>query len=204
MLEHTLDIIWQPHKAWKLIREENQSHIQVFLRHVPLLALIPTLAAYYGVTRLGWVVGDGGLVRMTAESAMSLCAIAYVALVAGVFFLGKFVYWMSKTYGVEGDAEIRRNEAFALVVYVTVPVFLSGAIVAYPNLWMNTFFIGIAIGYTVYLIYEGIPILMNLRKAQAYMYSTSVVTASLVVMVTLLISTVVIWGMGIGPVYIDG
>lgn len=55
----------------------------------------------------------------------------------------------------------------------------------------------------MYLIYEGVPILMSLDKDRAFMYSSSIVTVGLVLMVTAMIATVIIWGMGLGPVFAD-
>ena len=203
ILDHTLGIMLHPDSEWKAIRNERHSFLQVFLSHVPLLALIPTLSAYYGVTQVGWSIGDGDPIRLTAASAMSLCGITYVALLAGVYILGEFINWMSRTYGVRDDAEKRHYEGTALAVYVTTPVFLVGIFSVYPDMWLNAIAICIAGAYAVYLVYEGIPILMDIPKERAFMYATSVVTVGLVLMVIVRIGSVLVWGMGIGPVYVD-
>jgi hypothetical protein len=203
MLEHTLGIMLHPDREWQAIRNEKHSFLQVFLSHVPLLALIPTLAAYYGVTQVGWSIGDGAPVRLSAESAMSLCAVTYVSLLAGVYILGEFINWMARTYGVREEGEVRHYEGTALAVYVSTPVFLAGIFMLYPDIWVNALATMIAGGYAVYLVYEGIPILMNLEKEQAFMYATSVVTIGLVMMVVVRVGSVLLWGLGVGPVYID-
>ncbi len=203
ILEHTLGILLHPDSEWKAIRNERHSFLQVFLSHVPFLALIPTLAAYFGVTQIGWTIGDGEPIRLTAASAMSLCGATYVALLAGVYILGEFINWMAKTYGVHENEEVRHYEGTALAVYVTTPVFLAGIFQVYPDLWLNAIVTVIAGAYAVYLVYEGIPILMNISKEQAFMYATSVVTVGLVLMVVVRIGSVLVWGMGIGPVYVD-
>lgn len=203
MLEHTLGIMLHPDREWQAIRNEKHSFLQVFLSHVPLLALIPTLAAYYGVTQVGWSIGDGAPVRLSTESAMSLCAVTYVALLAGVYILGEFINWMARTYGVREQGAVRHYEGTALAVYVATPVFLAGIFMLYPDIWVNALATMIAGGYAVYLVYEGIPILMNLEKEQAFMYATSVVTIGLVLMVVVRVGSVLLWGLGVGPVYID-
>lgn len=203
MLEHTVGILLHPDKEWRAIRNERHSFLQVFLSHVPLLALIPTLAFYYGVTQVGWSAAGGDMVRLTPASAMSLCGATYVALLAGVYILGEFINWMARTYGVEDDAEKRHYEGTALAVYVTIPVFLAGIFGVYPDMWVNAIATIIAGCYSVYLIYEGIPILMNIPKERAFMYATSVVTVGLVLMVVVRVGSVIVWGMGMGPVYAD-
>lgn len=203
VLEHTFGILLHPDSEWKSIRNERHSFLQVFLSHVPFLALIPTIAAYFGVTMVGWSIGSGDAVRLTPSSALSLCAITYVSLLAGVFILGEFINWMSRTYGVRDAQEQRHYEGTALAVYCSVPLFFAGAFMLFPNIWLNAAVTCIAAAYAVYLVYEGIPILMNIDKERAFMYASSVVTVALVLLVSVRIGSVLLWGMGIGPVYVD-
>ncbi|MDN3638943.1 Yip1 family protein [Simiduia curdlanivorans] len=203
LLEHTLGILLHPDQEWKAIRNERHSFAQVFFSHVPILALIPPVAAFIGVTQVGWTIGDGDVVKLTVESALSLCIMTYIALMVGVYVLGEFINWMAKTYGVTDSAEKRHYEGTALAVYITTPVFLAGIAGIYPELWLNAVATILAGCYAVYLVYEGIPILMNIDKERAFMYATSVVTVGLVMLVIVRVGTVIVWGMGIGPVYVD-
>lgn len=203
ILQHTLGILFRPQTEWQAIRNEKNSHIQVFVSHIPFLALIPAICAYIGVTKVGWAVGGADVVKLTPISAVSLCVLTYVALLAGVYLLGEFINWMSKTYGVKSDDPRRHYESTALAVYVSTPTFIAGLALLYPNLWLVVGIMGLAAAYSVYLIYQGMPILMNIGKEQAFLYATSVVTVGLVLVVSTLVATVVIWGMGIGPVYVN-
>lgn len=200
-LQHTLGILIHPASEWKAIRNEKNSFLQVFVSHVPLLALIPSVCAYIGVTQVGWTVGDGDPVRLTPASAASLCALTYVALLVGVYLLGEFINWMSKTYGVVDSDEKRHYEGTALAVYVSTPIMLAGVANLYPQLWLIVAAMGLAGAYAVYLIYEGIPILMNISRERAFMFASSIVTVGLVLMISVMMVTAVIWGMGVGPVY---
>ncbi len=202
-LDHTLGILTNPDQEWQLIRDQKQSFRGVFLTHIPFLALIPVLAAFYGVTQVGWAIGDADPVKLSVESAMSLCALTYVALLAGIFILGEFVNWMSKTYGVEGPEDRVHYDGTALAVFVTTPLLLVGVFLVYPVLWLNALAMVVAGCYSLYLIYEGLPILMNIDKDRAFMYASSIVTVGLVLMVTAMIGTVLIWGMGVGPEFVD-
>lgn len=203
MLEHTLGILLHPDSEWKAIRNEKHSFKQVFISHVPLLALIPAVSFYIGVTQVGWSFGSGDPIKLTSMSALSLCGLTYLSLLVGVYLLGEFINWMAKTYGVKDSEERRHYEGTALAVYVTTPVFLVGIFGLYPNLWLNAAATFIAGAYAVYLIYEGIPILMDINKDQAFMYASSVVTIGLVLMVLVRVSAVIVWSVGLGPVYVD-
>lgn len=203
MLSHSLGIFLHPDKEWKSIRNDHKSFLGVFLTHAPLLALIPTISAYYGVTQIGWSVGSGQVIKLSNDSALSLCVITYFALLAGVFVLGEFINWMARNYGAKDSDERVHYEGTALAVYALTPLFLVGALQAYPSLWLNAIATIVAGAYAVYLIYEGIPILMNINKDQAFMFASSVITVGLVMLVIVRIGSVLLWSMGIGPVYID-
>lgn len=200
ILEHTLGMFLHPDDEWKQIRNERHSFLQVFMSHMPILALIPVLAAYYGVTQVGWSIGDN-VTKLTPESALILCAFTYVAQLAAVYVLGEYVNWMAHSFGVKEEGAQRHYEGTALAVYAASPLMLAGVIMIYPEPWVVASVYLVAIAYAVYLLYEGTPILMNIPKEQAFIYSSSIVTVGLVLSVVVLISTVIVWGMGFGPVY---
>jgi hypothetical protein len=203
ILQHTLGIMTNPANEWKAIRGETNSSIQVFVSHVPFLALIPSVCAFIGVTQVGWQIGGGAVVKLSYASAATLCSLTFVAILAAVYVLGEFIHWMSRTYGVEDPEQKRHYESMALAVYVATPVLIAGVANLYPQLWVVAIAMGLGACYATYLVYEGIPILMNIDKERGFMYATSVITVALVLAVTLMMLTVVTWGMGVGPVYID-
>lgn len=200
LLSHTIGIFTHPDKEWEAIRADRHSYLQLFLSHVPILALIPAVAGYIGVTQFGFELG-GHLARLTPASAGLLAAVTYFSILAGVYLLGEFINWMAKSYGVEGDEPTRHYEGTALAVFVTTPIFLASIVLIYPHLWLTVAVIGLAGCYSVYLIYEGIPILMNMSKERAFLYACAVITVALVMMVTVMVGSVILWSMGIGPVY---
>lgn len=203
VLKHTLGLFLHPDEEWKKIRNERHSFIQVFMSHVPILALIPVLAAYYGVTQVGWSVTGGEVVRLTSESALLLCSFTYLAQLVAVYVLGEYINWMAHSFGVKEVGSQRHYEGTALSVYAATPLMLAGIVMLYPEPWVVVSVYFAAIAYAVYLLYEGTPILMNIPKGQAFIYASSIVTIGLVLSVVIMISTVIVWGMGFGPVYID-
>lgn len=201
-LQHTLGIFVNPDREWQRIRAEKQSFLRVYAVHVPLLALIPVIAAYFGVTQVGWRVGGGDPVRLTSESALMLCVAAYFAQLVAVYILGEYINWMSRSFGVSDTASERHYEGTALAVYSATPMMLAGIVLIYPQLWLVATVFLVAACYSVYLIYEGIPILMNIPKERGFIYASSVITVGLVLAVVVMITTVIVWGSGMGPVFL--
>jgi hypothetical protein len=79
---------------------------------------------------------------------------------------------------------------------------LAGIVLVYPQLWLVATVFLVAACYSVYLIYEGIPILMNIPKERGFIYASSVITVGLVLAVVVMITTVIIWGSGLGPIFV--
>lgn len=202
ILEHTLGIFLHPDKEWKSIRSERHSFIQVFVSHMPILALVPVIAAYYGVTQVGWTIG-GDVTKLTSESALALCGFTYIAQLVTVYVLGEYINWMAHSFGVKEEGAQRHYEGTAMAVYVATPLMLAGIVMVYPEPWVVVSVYFVAIAYAVYLLYEGTPILMNIPKERGFIYASSIVTIGLVLAVVVMISTVIVWGMGFEPVYID-
>lgn len=196
-LSHSFGLLTHPDKEWESIRQESESVGRLYGGHILVLALIPAAAAYIGTTHVGWRVGGAELIKLTSASALQLCLLFYAAMVVGIYILGRFIDLFAATYGVR-EASPR---GFTLAAYTATPMFLLGVIAAYPNIWLNMLVGLAAIAYAVYLLYEGLPILMHIPKDRGFMFASSVLTVGLVMLVALMAITVVIWGMGVGPVY---
>lgn len=200
ILNHIWGIFAHPDEEWATIRSEPNTIGRHYITHALILALIPAIASYIGASQVGWTVGSGDTVyKLTSQSALFLCTLAYGAMVTGVVVLGKFVDFLSETY--QGEDHTPRG--IALATYVSTPVFLCGIIAAYPVLWLVMIVGLIGIAYAVYLLYEGVPILMDIPKERGFVFASAIITIALVMFVALLAITVIVWAVGIGPVFIS-
>lgn len=201
LLSHTMGIFTHPDQEWKAIRDDKESANSVFLSHIPLLALIPCVSAFIGVTQFGWSFGAGPINKLTVESAFTVVAISYVAIIVGVYLFGLFVDWMAETFGAADSAENHRG--IALAVYVATPMLVMGVLNLYPAIWFNAMATLVAGAYSVYLLYEGIPILMNIEKERGFLYASAALCVGLVLVVCIRVGSVLMWTWGVGPVYIS-
>ncbi|PCM43694.1 Yip1 family protein [Marinobacter sp. ANT_B65] len=198
-LTHTFGLLTHPDQQWEAIRKESESVTRLYTGHVLLLALIPALAGFIGTSQVGWQIGDGQVTRLSVSSALSLSVLFYGAMLAGIFILGKFIDFFAATY----DAVERTPRGVTMAAYTATPIFLIGVIAVYPNIWVNMLAGLVAIAYAVYLLYEGLPILMKIPEERGFMFATAVLTVGLVMFVALLAMSVVIWSMGVGPIYVS-
>ncbi len=199
ILDHTVGMFINPEKEWSAIRKQDRSMLAEFLTHVPFIVLLPTLAFYYGVTEVGWQIGKREIIQLSDASAFGLCFLSYGAALVGIWVFAQFINWMAATYS---DEPINTHHGMALAVYTTLPIMLAGVAGAYPSIWFNASCMLVAGAYSIFLIYRGMPILMNIPKDRAFMYSSSVVTVALCLLVSMRVGTVLMWSMVIGPEYV--
>lgn len=199
ILSHVAGIFTHPDDEWASIRSEPNTIGTHYLNHALILALIPAVCGFIGSTKIGWTIGSSeAIYTLTTQSAMFLCMMFYGAMLVGIVVLGKFIDFLSATYQ-EADHTPR---GIALATYTTTPLFLSGFIALYPVLWVAMLVGLVAVAYSVYLLYEGVPILMDIPKDKGFIFASAIVTVGLVMFVALLAITVIFWAVGVGPVYV--
>jgi hypothetical protein len=92
-------------------------------------------------------------------------------------------------------------QCVTLAAFTAVPLLLLGVLQAYPVLLIN-FLVGlVALAYTVYLLYSGVPVMMGISKERGFLFSSAVLTFGLVSLVAMLAITVILWGFGVDPEY---
>jgi hypothetical protein len=197
VLGHVWGLLFHPEEEWKNIRKENCTIGKCYCSHVLLLAAIPPLAGYIGTTQVGWRVVSREVQRLTPDSALWIAILSYLTILVAVFTVGKLIHWMGQTYG----AKQTLPQCIALAAYTATPLFLIGIMLVYPLLWFNLL-VGLpALAYTVYLLYTGVPIVMGIPKERGFLFSSAVLAVGLVMLVAVLAATVILWDIGVGPVF---
>jgi len=201
LLSHLSGMFTHPDSEWDEIKKEHAGPAKLSA-YIGLLALIGPVCAYISTTQFGWQIGDGALIKLSTSSALVLSGLTYVAMVAGVFVLGYLVDWMSENYGSQHDDYAANG--IALTAYSCTPLFLAGFALLYPSPWINMLvFLG-AGAYAAYLMYDGLPHVLGIPEDRAFFFGGSILTLALVYLVSTLIGTVIIWGVGFGPEFISG
>ncbi len=197
MLQHVTGLLTQPRQEWEKIHTEEESVGECYLRHVLPLAALSPVAGIFGTTLIGWQIGSSVPVTLTVGSAVQIGIVYYLSILFSVFMIGVVIRWMGETYGAEQSL----SRCVALAAYTATPLFLVGAMQLYPVLWVN-FIVGLpALAYTVYLLYMGVPVMMEIPTERGFLFASAVLAVGLVTLVGLLVSSVMLWSFGIGPYF---
>lgn len=195
---HIAGILKDPKNEWALIEEEHYSAKTVFLTQISILAAIPAIALYIGVTQVGWSVAGQEPVRLASEGAMGSAVLFYFAMWGAVAFIAASMHWMEKTYG----GEVSLDECLVLTTVTATPLFLSGISFLLPILWLNVAVAGVALVYSVYLLYSGTSRVMKIDEDRAFMFASSVLTVALCTLVGMLAASVIAWSHFVPLVYL--
>lgn len=195
---HIAGILKDPKNEWALIEEEHYSAKTVFLTQISILAAIPAIALYIGVTQVGWSVAGQDPVRLASSSALGSAVLFYFAMWGAVAFIAACMHWMEKTYG----GEVSLDECLVLTTVTATPLFLSGISFLLPILWLNVAVAGAALVYSVYLLYSGTSRVMKIDEDRAFMFASSVLTVALCTLVGMLAASVIAWSHFVPLVYL--
>lgn len=197
MLGHIFGFMFTPTSEWGEVSKQDTGPVDIL--YLLIMALLPAIAWYYGTAVIGWQVADGETVRLTADSAMAIVSLFYLAMVASVCCIGYFVHWMAQSYG--SDSSIVKG--ISLVGYCATPMFIAGLVGFYPILWLDMLIGVLAISHTLYLLYIGIPIVMDIPKERGFLFASAILAVCLVIFMALMGATVILWELGVMPVFID-
>jgi len=198
MINHVWGLFAHPGQEWQEITGEEREVGHLHLGEVLVLAAIPAISAFIGTTQVGWSIGGGEAVKLTESSALQLTLLSYLAMLCGVAVMGAFIHWMSRTY----DANPTLVQCIVFAAYTATPLFVGGLAALYPHIWLGMIIGTAAICYTTYLLYVGLPTFMNIPSDEGFLFSSSVLAVGLVVLVAILALSVIMWGMGVGPIYV--
>ncbi|MCY4150511.1 MAG: Yip1 family protein [Gammaproteobacteria bacterium] len=197
MFKHVIAIFSKPEEVWRALRSEELSVASLYIQVIVPLSFIPPVAGYYGTTHHGWQVGNSPAIKLTSDSALPISIMYFIALLAAFYIIAQLIHWMSSTYG-ERQPFAR---CLALAIFSAIPLLLSGIAQIYPELWINLLIGLIGMTYAVYLLYRGVPIIMDISDQQGFLFASAVLAASLVSLVATLAASVILWDFGIGPAF---
>lgn len=191
MLGHLLGLYIDPKKEWLKIDERHEG-TNIALGYAAMMAFIPPVSAFFSSTQIGWKIGVGDPIFFTQQNALFMALGIYVFLLFGVVALAYLTFWMSRTFGSKPNF----TQALELSAYTATPIFMIGFAGVYPEIWFVVLVGLLGIGYSVYLLFTGLPIIMHIPKEQGFIYANSIVTCGLVLFITILSTTVILLNLG--------
>lgn len=198
MIQQALGLLIRPKATWQQIASLENNQYTAYLVYPAVLGLIPVLSWYYGTTQTGWQVG-GQTTRLTADSALGIAILFFIAQLLAIWLIGYFIHWMSKTY--EADSTVIKG--MALGGLVATPILLAGITGVFPYFAIDMLIGVAAVAYSVYLLYIGIPIVFDMPQERGFLYASAMVGVALVIVVAVMGASIILWDLGFAPEFTD-
>jgi hypothetical protein len=162
-------ILLTPRMEWPVIAREKSDPAALLIRYVAILALIPALARFIGASLIGWY----------APILPSLLGalVTYLSGFAIVYGLALIIDTLAPTFGAQKNFAA----ALKLAVYSHTPIWLAGIFLLVPGL---SFLVILGL-QGVYLLWVGLPVLLQVPAEKALPYRAVVAGCALVITVGL-------------------
>jgi hypothetical protein len=174
VIERAKGILLAPQTEWPTIAAEATSSRDILVGYVLVLAAIPALAGLINSTLFGIALPFIGTIRVGIGSALSSAILGYVLSVVAVLVMAAIVNALAPTFGATKDS----LQALKVVAYSYTASWVAGIGALLPMLSVLLALAGA--GYSIYLLYLGLPRTMKCPPEKAGAYTAASVVAALV------------------------
>lgn len=172
--ERVKNVILKPKETFKIVKNESVTSRDLIIGYLAILAIIPAVASLIGMSAVGYSVGWTGRVRIPIGNSLARMIIQYVLTIGGIYVLGIIINALAPNFsGVKNNIA-----ALKIAVYSSTPVLVAGIFYILPALGIIVFIAGL---YGLYLLYVGIPIMMECPPEKALIYTIVVIIAYIVI-----------------------
>jgi hypothetical protein len=167
------NILLSPNTEWPVIAEETTSTNALITGYVMPLAAIGTVAGFIGGSLVGITLPFVGTYRVPIMAGLAAAVFAFVMAIVGVFILSFVINALAPSFGTQKNTA----QAIKVAVYSYTPAWLAGVFQILPALGILALF---AAFYGIYLLYLGLPRVMNSPPEKAAGYTAVVVVCAIV------------------------
>jgi hypothetical protein len=158
-------ILTAPRAEWPVIAREPDRRLPLLTHYVAILAPIPALAGFIGSSLIGGYTPIGlGLLAALLGYGFTFVAVLLTA-------------WLINALAPTFEGQKQFTHALKLAVYSYTPVWLAGIFLLVPGLS----FLAMLGLYGVYLLWAGLPLMMQVTSYKALFYAGAVGAFALIV-----------------------
>lgn len=177
LIQRVQDILLKPKQTWPVIDAEPETTASLYQRYVLILAAIPALASFIGLSVVGYG-GFGMSFRVPLLPGLAHMVVGYVLGLVMVFVLALVVDALAPTFGGRKDP----ISALKVVAYSMTAAWVGGIFALLPSIGVLGLLASL---YSIYLLFTGLPVLMRAPEAKAAAYTAVVILCAIVLMLVL-------------------
>lgn len=164
-----------PKETWDIVKGEHTTIKELFTSYAAILALIPPIATFIGFSLVGAGMPLLGRWRQPIMNGLVHAVIYYVLSLVGVYVTAYIADRLAPSFNSKQDL----TSAMKAVVYSYTPVWIVSVLNVIPGLSVLVIIAGL---YSLYLLYLGLPVMMDTPPEKRVGYVVTVIIVSIVVM----------------------
>ena len=177
IVQRAKEILLTPKQTWPVIEAETTDTTTLYTQYLMILALIPAVAAFIGMSLIGINV-LGVSIRTPLVSGLVGMIVSYVLSLAMIYVLALIADALAPTFGGQKNP----MQALKLVAYSSTAGMVGGIFSLIPALAV----LGVLTSlYSIYLLFIGIPIMMKSPQEKALPYTAVLLVCGLIAGVVL-------------------
>ena len=173
LVERAKGIMFKPAQTWETIKAEQTTIKDLFTSYAAILAIIPAAAGFIGMSLMGTSM-LGIHFRIPFLYGIGHAVISYVLTLVGVYVVAFVIDALAPSFNSRKDI----LSAVKVAVFSFTPAWIGGIFMILPMLAILTFLASL---YGLYLLYTGLPILMETPREKTLGYFVVVIIVSIVV-----------------------
>ena len=171
IIERVKGILLRPKTEWPIITAEPTSIGSIYSSYVIYLAAVPAICSAIGSLMFGYGAA-GFTVRPSLLGAIETAVAQYALQLGGVYVFGLIIAMLAPRFGGASD----RESAFKLAAYSATASWAAGVFTIVPALG----FLSILGLYSLYLLYTGVPVLMQVKDDKVMSFTLSIIGVGIV------------------------
>jgi len=183
------NILTKPKQEWPAIATEATDVATLYKEYIVLLAAVPPICSFIGMTVIGIPVPFFGTVRVGMVSGLTGLIVRYVLSLVAAYIAALIVEKLAPTFQSRGDIV----QALKLVAYASTPAWVAGVLGLFPPLVALSILAGL---YGVYLFYLGLPLLMQTPPDKVIPYM--IVSAIVIIVLYMVVGAITTAVAGVG------
>lgn len=175
LIERIQNILLNPRQEWPVIAAEPDSISSLYTRYILIVSALPVLTGFVKMSLIGTGLPfTDATVRIGVGIGLATMAVQYGLALLGVFLVSLVIDALAPHFGGEKNP----LQALKTVAYAYTASWVAGLAVLLP--WIGWLLSLLGSGYSVYLLYLGLPQTMRAAPERAAGYTAVVVLVAFV------------------------
>lgn len=175
LVERVQEILLRPRDAWHDIRDEKTTIRRLYVSYALILAAVPVIAQLIGMTVIG-ITFLGVRYRAPFPGAFGHAIASYILSLVGLYVFAVILNALAPGFGSRKDL----YGAMKLSVYSSTPYWVAGVLLVFPGFSPVVVILSL---YGFFLLYLGLPIVMETPRERINLYFILLAVISMVISV---------------------